>query len=259
MIDDFCTWGVAVGWRPRTIAQRRYQLTAFAQWAGLMDPIAASEGECQGWVTRPTLGPTAAATYLDTLRAYFRWAQRTGRRTDNPCDNIDSPRRRRGIPRPAPAGAIRDGIGSATGDLRTWIMLGYYAGLRCAEIADLHGEDVTAAALFVRDGKGGRQAMLPLHPALRTALARYPTSGELWPDNYKRISRLVSEHFARIGHAGVTAHRLRHSFGTDVYRASGRDLRMTQELLRHASPATTAIYTQVDPEESASVVGQLTA
>jgi integrase/recombinase XerD len=42
----------------------------------------------------------------------------------------------------------------------------------------------------------------------------------------------------------ATAHQLRHSFGTAVLRSS-HDLRVTQELLRHSSPASTAIYTQV--------------
>jgi integrase/recombinase XerD len=44
--------------------------------------------------------------------------------------------------------------------------------------------------------------------------------------------------------SNATAHQLRHSFGTAVLRSS-HDLRVTQELLRHSSPASTAIYTQV--------------
>ena len=54
----------------------------------------------------------------------------------------------------------------------------------------------------------------------------------------------------RAGVAG-TPHALRHFYVTQVLRATGGDLRTTQRLARHASPATTAIYTQVLDETAA--------
>lgn len=61
--------------------------------------------------------------------------------------------------------------------------------------------------------------------------------------------------------AGVTGtpHGLRHHFGTQVLRASGGDLRTTQRALRHASPATTAIYTQVADEALFRAIGGIPA
>jgi len=257
-LDDYRTHVDAAGWRPRTIEQRLYQLRALADHVG-RDPATATTDDIATWLARDTLGASARATYLDALRGYYRWLIDTGRRADDPTRPLGSIRRRRAIPRPAPPEAIRDGIAAATGDLRVQLMLCYYAGLRCAEVAALHGEDITDSTIFIRDGKGGKQAMVPLHPALRTALAHYPTSGPLWDVTYKRLSQRISDHFRRIGHPGVTAHRLRHAFGTNVYLNSGKDLRMTQELLRHSSPTTTAIYTAVDIDESAAVIGRLTA
>jgi Phage integrase family len=55
---------------------------------------------------------------------------------------------------------------------------------------------------------------------------------------------------------GATLHQLRHRFGTQTY-ARRRDLRMVQELLGHASPATTAVYTLVDQADAAVVVDEL--
>ena len=48
---------------------------------------------------------------------------------------------------------------------------------------------------------------------------------------------------AQLGHPGVTMHRLRHYYGSQVRRAAGGDLRIAQEGLRHADPKETATYT----------------
>ncbi|MEZ5372413.1 MAG: tyrosine-type recombinase/integrase [Microthrixaceae bacterium] len=55
----------------------------------------------------------------------------------------------------------------------------------------------------------------------------------------------------------ATIHQLRHRFATAVYQTSGRDLRTTQELLRHATPVSTAIYTWVDPADATQAVNAL--
>lgn len=49
----------------------------------------------------------------------------------------------------------------------------------------------------------------------------------------------------------------RHRFATAVYQTSGRDLRTTQELMRHATPVSTAIYTWIDPADGAAAVHNL--
>ena len=60
------------------------------------------------------------------------------------------------------------------------------------------------------------------------------------------VSKLCNEYLHDIG-IDDTLHSLRHWFATSVYVSSGRDLRATQELLGHESPASTQIYTYVDP------------
>ena len=60
------------------------------------------------------------------------------------------------------------------------------------------------------------------------------------------VSQTVNDWMHRRGY-GDTLHQARHWFGTEAYRSSGRDLRTTQELLRHRSVVSTQIYTALDP------------
>jgi site-specific recombinase XerC len=66
------------------------------------------------------------------------------------------------------------------------------------------------------------------------------------------MSMLLAGYLRSVG-VDATAHQLRHWFGTTVY-ARSKDLRLTQELMGHASRATTAIYTAWSPLDAARVV-----
>lgn len=101
-------------------------------------------------------------------------------------------------------------------------------------------------------------------PVLRDELARLPQRGWLFPKQDgslgpvkgHTVSHLANDHLHRIGSAH-TIHSCRHRFGTLIYRLSGGDLRVTQELMRHRSPVSTSIYTQVDQSHAAGVVAAL--
>ena len=143
-------------------------------------------------------------------------------------------------------------------------MLGAFAGLRCCEIAGVRREAVmdgaTTPVLVVEHGKGDKQRIVPLHPAVFDALTVYgmPDNGPIFQlrpgraTNAATVSRYLSSHFHALG-MPWTAHSLRHWFGCEVYAAS-LDLRTTQELLGHANPNTTAGYTAWSPTRSIDVV-----
>lgn len=88
-----------------------------------------------------------------------------------------------------------------------------------------------------------------------------PPSGHVFHDEQgtalpaSQVSKMIGRHMHHCGVA-ASAHKLRHSFGTEVYRQS-RDLRMTQQLLGHSSPGTTAGYVAWAQDEAAGVVARL--
>jgi site-specific recombinase XerD len=138
---------------------------------------------------------------------------------------------------------------------RAYIQLGALAGLRVHEIAKIHGRDIdpyTGALTVV--GKGGKVAVIPLHDDL-LALARENPSDAYWFPSYTRaghvsshaVSAAIRGAMIRAGFVGKP-HQLRHFYGTELVRAEV-NLRVVQQLMRHESPASTAIYTDVDYDQ----------
>jgi integrase/recombinase XerC len=154
--------------------------------------------------------------------------------------------------------------------IRPWLLLAGWAGLRCAEIAQLRAEDILwhtdPAIIVITAGKGGHAGTVPMGRWLAAELhsCGLPRKGWLFPRRDGQaghvpahlVSQLTNRFLREIG-IDATMHMLRHRFGTQAYRASGRDLRLTQELLRHASPASTQRYTWVDPVEATLTVDAL--
>ena len=230
---------------------------------GPVQRVAASAGKAPcslatmdviGWLDQQ-LAPATRAAYVASLRAWGRWLVETGRRPDDLARSLPRPRVPRGVPRPVAESDLQRILAVADGRVRVMILLAAYEGLRRHEIAKVRGEDVTADALYV-DGKGGVRAMVPTHPRIAEVAATMPASGWWFPSTHPDAEHLGPHTVGRMmtramRAAGVDAgpHQLRHRYGTAVLRASGGNLRVAQELLRHASPATTAIYTQVDDDE----------
>jgi site-specific recombinase XerD len=136
------------------------------------------------------------------------------------------------------------------------------------EIAGLRREDIFEESdppvLVVNAGKGGHQRIIPLNPYVLRALrlAGLPRSGYVFvsscgdccgrPIQRQTVSKLMSRYLRDAGVTG-TAHSLRHRFATEVYRKS-QDIRVTQEMLGHSSPETTARYAAYSPVAAATAV-----
>jgi site-specific recombinase XerC len=238
-------------------------LEILGQLARLTDPLTATRSDLEQLMDRPRLSVATRRAYLSRLRAFYTWAMLGDLVEADPTRGITRPRQPRHLPRPMTAEQVSAAIVRLPRPQRTWVMLAAYAGLRCCEISAVAGAHVlhqrTGWQLLIPAGKGGHAALVPVHPQLLDELRSYDTAGPLWPDvNAARISMKGARSLRRVG-LDVTMHQARHYFGTTVYRVSGRDLRLTQELMRHASPATTAIYTQVDDTEAAAVIAALPA
>ena len=137
-------------------------------------------------------------------------------------------------------------------------------GVRAGEVMGLSLDDIDwSTGLITIHGKGGKSAQLPLPPDAGAALAAYlrhdrprsttravflrdraPFVGIANPSTISTIVRRALEH-AGVESAHKGAHVLRHSLATNLLRQGG-SLDEIGELLRHASPDTTAIYAKVD-------------
>ena len=248
---------------PNSIVARERRLKALM--AGL-DPIPileATREDIERYLDGLQITSASRAGYLSHFHAFYRFAHDEGLISEIPTARITRPRRRRRLPRPTGDADVTRAIEAASGDLRCFLLLAAYQGLRCQEIAGLEGDDVDREGklLLVRHGKGDKDRILPLHPLVEAALRDKPRHGRLFlladgrPMRPHNVSHRISAHFRLLGIAS-SAHPLRHAFGTGIYRLS-QDLRLTQELLGHSSPATTAIYAGFDPA-GAGMVRRLT-
>ncbi len=239
---------------------------AFSRWLGTrsLTLTTCTEADVRAWLSLDGRGARTWNHYRSRLDLLFRWMRDEGMRDDVPTYRIPKVKTGRSVPRPLPTSGLLRALELAEPRIRLMLALAAYAGLRRAEIAGLTVEDVLGDQnlLLVR-GKGGKERLVPMGPVVIQAMNGYglPRTGPLFLGIHgQAISRhtvgeLVAGHLRACG-IDATTHQGRHWFATQVYAASG-DLRITQEMLGHASPATTAIYAQWNPERAASAIASL--
>jgi integrase/recombinase XerC len=179
-----------------------------------------------------------------------------------------APKFQRKLPRPVEATAARavlETVGLQSAE--PWIAardqavvtLLYGCGLRISEALGLTGADLPLGEVIRITGKGGKERIVPVIPAARSAVQAYARlcpidlgSGPLFigarggPLSPRVIQKVMEQTRMQLGlPATATPHALRHSFATHLLAAGG-DLRAIQELLGHASLSTTQAYTAVD-------------
>ncbi|WP_179278118.1 tyrosine-type recombinase/integrase [Rhodococcus sp. 14-2470-1a] len=253
--------------RPVTIDERLRVLRSLETYCGT-PPDEASAAQIAEWLAAGTWSASTRATYHGYLKAWFDWLQAQDLRDDNPLLKIPAPRTPRRRPRPIDDQHMNRLLATRMHTkTRAMILLAALAGLRVHEIAKVKGEDVDliAGVLHVI-GKGGVVDELPLHPLLAEVAREMPRRGYWFPANARAAvpgtcvrSKSVSDIIAgvmRRAEVPGTPHSLRHWFGTTLVD-SGVDLRTAQELLRHASLATTQIYTQVSSKRRVEGINRL--
>jgi integrase/recombinase XerC len=210
---------------------------------------------------------------LAGIRGFARYLERRGKGKVGALAAVRTPKIAKTLPRPLPASAakrVADPDLAAGDGHEPWIhardaavlALLYGSGLRISEALGLRRGDFGAGDAITVTGKGRKQRMAPLLPQVQKLVADYgalcpydlPDEGPLFvgAKGGPLSARVVQLAMARLrGALGLpetaTPHALRHSFATHLL-ARGGDLRAIQELLGHASLATTQIYTEVDTE-----------
>ncbi|MHC4914595.1 MAG: tyrosine recombinase XerC [Planctomycetota bacterium] len=220
----------------------------------------------QGYSKRST------ARKLSSLRSFFNYLVRTGILESNPAEGVRAPKLDRPLPKFLEVEEVERLMAAASGtglwEMRDRAILEtlYGAGLRVSELASVNENDLDLAAGLVRaQGKGRKERLAPLGRAAVGALARYLAAkhraglngGGARPCFVNRrgdrldvrsVRRLLDKYLAKAGLTHrASPHTLRHSFATHLLDR-GADIRVVQDLLGHASLASTQVYTHLTTE-----------
>jgi integrase/recombinase XerD len=258
-----------------TVAAYGRDLRRFHQWHGERSIAALSINRLAdyvGFLADQSLAPASVARHLVAMKMFFRFLQLEGLLRENLAELLGSQRLWQRLPevlspkqidaflkapRPTEGLYLRD---------RALLEMLYATGCRVSEISNLKLSDVFLAERFCRClGKGNKQRLVHLGSAAIAAVGEYlktlrprlagadKRAGE-WlfvSRTGKRLRReaiweLVKKYALVSGvSTEISPHTMRHSFATHLL-AGGADLRQVQEMLGHASIATTQIYTHVD-------------
>jgi integrase/recombinase XerD len=276
------------GRSPRTLAAYRRDLAAFqgdveARSGRAIEAVTSADVAAHLAALRRTHTASSVARAHSSIRGFCRFLVEEGWRTDDPAVDLPSVSVTDLLPKALGEDETELLLGAVvgTGPLvlrdRALLEVLYGTGARVSEVVGLNLGDVADAVeapdlpLVRVVGKGDKERVVPLGRVARDALSHW-LSGQgrplLEPKKWRRrsdaeavflnarggrLSRVgafgvVKKYAARVGlEAKVSPHVLRHSCATHML-GRGADVRVVQELLGHASIATTQRYTKVSPE-----------
>ena len=220
------------------------------------------------------LAPRSLARTLSCWRGLYDWLLRARAVGANPCAGVRAPRAPKRLPEAlSPDEAVRlvsieDGSPLGLRD-RALFELAYSCGLRVSELTGLDVDAIDPRTGEARvTGKGSKTRIVPVgRPALEAIAAWLPERAQLirageaalfvGRSGRRMAPRAVQRRIkARAAAAGIPVdvhpHMLRHSFASHVLQSSG-DLRAVQEMLGHASIASTQVYTHLDFQHLAKI------
>ncbi|WP_145061232.1 site-specific tyrosine recombinase XerD [Adhaeretor mobilis] len=232
-----------------------------------------------GWLAEESLAPASISRHLASLKVFFRFLQLEGVLKDNQAELLTSQKLWQRIPQVLSAGEVDELLTAPKPFDGLWrrdralLEMLYATGCRVSELANLKLRDLHLKDRYSQcRGKGDKQRITPLGMSAIEAVEKYIAeerealaAKKSPPEPYlflssrgrrlrrERIWELLKRYAARVGAPEeISPHSLRHSFATHLL-AGGADLRQVQEMLGHASIATTQIYTHVDHTRLKSV------
>lgn len=255
----------------KTIAMSQWHTTKFVEWLKLQNISPTLEGvtpqQFRAFLAHEQqrgLSPHSVHAHYKVISPLFRWAITEGLTENDPLQNVRPPK----LPALLPKVLLFQHVEALLKVLRKnttkmgrrsllIVMTFLSCGLRANELCQLELGDIhlNAGFLVVREGKGGKQRMVPLRPMLTKHLWRYinqwredfvPLSDHLFvnesgfPLRPQSVEKLVRRQLAKIGVKGGT-HILRHTFAS-FYVQGGGDIKRLQMILGHSSVSVTEKY-----------------
>jgi len=270
-VDWFLDGERARGASPATLRSYGADLRTYAAWleGRARTPSTATRADVRAFsadLAGRGLAPASRARALAALRSLHRRLHTAGRATADPAAELPGPRRERRLPdapRESELGRLLDDRwpdGVAGLRDRAALELLYGCGLRVSEACRLDRGDVDARSVRVL-GKGDKERVVPIGEPAAAAVAAWLARGRpeiataasgdalLLSLRGRRIEetavrRILSRRLSSLGLGHRSPHALRHAYATHLLEHGG-DLRAIQELLGHASLASTEIYTRV--------------
>jgi integrase/recombinase XerC len=259
-----------------TIRGYRSDLRQFLSYAGTLRPSTAPALTPEevdpltirgylAWLDRKKEKKASLARKLAALRSFFRFMTREGLAGQNPAAEVRTPKLPQYLPRVLTkddANALMEfpeGDDLSARRDRAILETLYSTGARVSELVGMNVEDLNRSDGLVRlRGKGRKERIVPIGTVALEALREYD---ELLSRHEERaqpvffnhrggrltarsVERIVEKHSRRLSGGSVSPHALRHSFATHLLD-EGADLRAIQEMLGHASLATTQKYTHL--------------
>lgn len=277
-IDDFLSWlEVERRGSAHTVEAYGRDLRQFSDWlcadGSPFDAGSVTVSDVRTWMGALASEGLKAVTLrrkVQSVRAFYNWAMKTGRLERNPAADVTLPKKRRKLPdiiREKDMEEVLDAEPSGFRAQRAHLVLSmlYSLGLRQAELLGLDDDDIDLRAGELKvTGKRAKQRVLPVPPQLCDEIARWQEARDArFPDSprphpllagpHGRISKQALYETVRHALAGVptgrrSPHTLRHTFATAMV-GHGADLDAVREMLGHASLATTQIYTHLSISE----------
>ena len=271
-----------------TLSAYRRDLAAYETWlrargeggdaAALAALPEATVAEYVAHLGQTGLAPASVARALVAVRSLHRFMVQEGEAGSDPSADLSPPPVPQGLPKALSEEEVTSLLSSVTGQGpaqlrdRAVLELLYATGMRISELTGLSLSDLALDEQLVRVyGKGGKERLVPVGRYARLAMEAWLGAGgrsALAPERWARrddadavflnmrggrISRqgawgIVRHYGDKVGLGRrLTPHVLRHSCATHLLD-HGADIRVVQELLGHASIATTQVYTRVSPE-----------
>ena len=265
------------GLSDHTIAAYRRDLAGYLEWLtadGIGDTAEITPAIVGRFIAeRSSADPAPAATSLarlqSSVRGWHRFLAREGIEADDPTGRLRPPKAPRRLPKALTIDQVERLLAAPSAEEpigirdRALLELLYATGARVSEAVNLDVDDVSHGDVLRLRGKGSKERIVPVGSYARAAVDAYLTRvrpglaakgrasarlflGARGAPLSRQSAWLVIRDAAERAQitSEVSPHTLRHSFATHLLQG-GADVRVVQELLGHASVATTQIYTHV--------------